>query len=220
MKALLKKHWRLCFLSYAVIYVAWFFLIEYMIPENHPNLHIIHCALDDMIPFVEIFVIPYCLWFFYIAAACIMIYYKGSNFEFLRFALALTVGMSCCLIICMIFPNGLNLRPENVDRSNIFITFINYLHEADTPTNVFPSIHVYVSLIIHITIRGCAYVKEHKWIRYFSFILSISICISTVFIKQHSIIDVIGGIGMTAIFTALLFNPKFNRLKEKLDNLK
>lgn len=217
MKNFLKKNWRLLFLAYAPIYLGLFFLVEYLVPVDHPNLHIMHCGLDDVIPFVEIFIVPYCLWFFYIAATCIMMYFKGSNFEYLRFVIALAVGMTACLIFCLIYPSGLELRPENVDRENIFITFINYLHEADTPTNVFPSIHVYVSLIIHITIRGCAYVKEHAWIKYSSFILSISICVSTVFIKQHSVIDVIGGIVTTAIFTGILFSPQFSRLREKMD---
>lgn len=215
MKHFLKKNWRICFLSYIFIYLAWFFLLEYLIPADYPGLHIIHCPLDDMIPFCEYFVIPYCMWFLYIAFACALFYFKGSNLEFFRFAIALTVGMSFCLIICMIYPNGLNLRPQQVDRSNIFITFLNMLHAADTPTNVFPSIHVYVSLIIHIVLRNCGYVKQHIWIKYCSFVLSILICISTLFIKQHSVIDVIGGIVVTVIFALILYIPKYERFQEK-----
>lgn len=214
MKQFLKKNWRLCFLSYTVIYLAWFFLLEYMIPADYPGLHIIHCPLDDMIPFCEYFVIPYCMWFVYIVFACTLLYFKGTNIEFFRLGIALAAGMSFCLIICMIYPNGLNLRPEHVDRNNIFITFINYLHEADTPTNVFPSIHVYVSLIIHIVIRDCEYVRSHQWIKYSSFILSILICISTVFIKQHSVIDVLGGVAVTVVFTAILYVPKYRRFRK------
>lgn len=214
MKNFLKKNWRLCFLSYAVVYLIWFFTLEQLIPADHPRLHIIHSPIDDMIPFCEYFIIPYCIWFAYIAFACALVYFKGNNLEFLRLGIAMACGMSFCLIICMIYPTGLNLRPEHVDRSNIFITFIEYLHKADTPTNVFPSIHVYVSLILHLVLRSCKYVKQHKWISYTSFVTSISICLSTVFIKQHSIIDVIGGIVVTVIFALIIFVPKFNRFKE------
>ena len=30
--------------------------------------HVMHTALDDMIPFEEIFIVPYLMWFLYVAA--------------------------------------------------------------------------------------------------------------------------------------------------------
>ena len=45
---------------YFVFYLIAFFSLEQI---HRPDLHIIHCALDDVIPFCEWFIIPYCLWF-------------------------------------------------------------------------------------------------------------------------------------------------------------
>lgn len=211
MKVFVKKYWRLCCLSYTIIYLAWFFLLEAAIPADYPGLHIIHSTLDDAIPFCEYFVIPYVIWFVYIVFCCGLLYFKGTDLEFLRLAIALAGGMSFCLVICMIYPNGLNLRPETMPRENIFTAFIERLYSTDTPTNVFPSIHVYVSLILHIIIRNCEYVRRHMGIRYISFVTSILICISTLFIKQHSIIDVLGGMGVTLLFCLILYIPKYRR---------
>ncbi len=124
------------------------FYLEKKITMETPNLHIINNAIDDMIPFCVYFIIPYMLWFIYVIGACIYMLFKASDTEFLRFALCLTIGMSVSLLICMIYPSGLTLRPNDVP-DNFFGMLLNTIYASDTPTNVFPSIHVYNSHLTH-----------------------------------------------------------------------
>ena len=49
------------------IYFAAYFLTENLIPAE--SCHVIWCPLDDMIPFCEVFLIPYVGWYFLIAGS-------------------------------------------------------------------------------------------------------------------------------------------------------
>ena len=51
-------------LVYMVIYLSWFAWLE---RTNTKNFHVIHMSIDDYIPFCEVFVIPYFLWFAYVS---------------------------------------------------------------------------------------------------------------------------------------------------------
>ena len=152
---------RLLFASYTFIYLPWFFFLESKITMDYPGIHIINGSIDDMIPFCEIFVIPYFLWFVYIAASCVFMLLKANNQEFISFALSLIIGMSVCMIICMIYPNGLTLRPESTS-DTILGKMVASLYKTDTPTNVFPSIHVYNSIAVHVALVKCTALKNHK----------------------------------------------------------
>ena len=200
--------------SYLLIYLPWFFLIEKYIDENHPGVHIINNSIDNMIPLCKYFIIPYMLWFVYLATSCFFMLYKATNIEFIRFALSLIIGTSICFIICMIYPNGLTLRPDNLP-DDIFGKLIGIIYAGDTPTNVFPSIHVYSSIVVDIAIRKCSYLKEYKAVKAASFILCMLICLSTVFIKQHSVTDVAGAIILTAIMYIILYVVDYSRIFKK-----
>ena len=125
MKTFKKIWWRLLFALYAFIYLPWFFYLEHKITMDYPGIHILNGTIDSYIPFLEIFIIPYLLWFVYIAASCIYMVLKADNKEFIRFALSLIIGMSVSMFICMIYPNGLTLRPDNIP-DNILESLLLY----------------------------------------------------------------------------------------------
>lgn len=210
----LKKNWRLCFGCYIFVYLPWFFYLEKTITMEHPNLHIINNQIDDLIPFCAYFIVPYLLWFIYVIGACIFMMFKANDSEFLRFALCLIIGMSVSLLICMIYPSGLTLRPDNVP-DNIFGMLVNAIYASDTSTNVFPSIHVYNSLAVHIALHRNEWFEKHKIIDFASLILCISICMSTVLLKQHSITDVVGAFILMLVMYTLVYIIDYNRLFKK-----
>lgn len=212
MKTLKKNSWRILFGLYVVIYLPWFFYLEREITLDTPGINIIETSLDHAIPFCEYFIVPYILWFFYIAAACVYMVWSSSDKEFLRFALSLIIGMSLALTICMIYPNGLTLRPDYIP-DNFFGKIVAGLYATDTSTNVFPSIHVYNSLAVHIALNKCEALKKHKIIRCCSLILCILICLSTVFLKQHSVLDVVGGFALMGVMYVLCYVVDYRKIK-------
>ena len=48
---------------YMPIYLIWFSHLE----RTVKHYKLIHVALDDRIPFCEVFIVPYLLWFLYVA---------------------------------------------------------------------------------------------------------------------------------------------------------
>ena len=201
---------------YAFIYLPWFFYLEKHITTEY---HLIHTALDDKIPFIEYFIIPYTLWFLFIAVTVGYFFLFGEKSEFYRLIILLFSGMTIFLIISTIYPNGLQLRPETFTRDNIFVDMVKQLYAVDTSTNVLPSIHVYNSLGAYIAVSHCSKLKQHRWIQNLTLLLTISIILSTMFLKQHSIIDVVAAFFMAGILYIIVYKPIKLRGKNSLENL-
>lgn len=183
------------------IYFPWFNYLEKHVTSR---FHVIHTALDDKIPFLEFFVIPYFLWFLYVAFAVFYFLMKNKE-EYYKLCTFLFVGMTVFLIISTIYPNGHYLRPVTFERNNIFTVLVAHLYRIDTPTNLFPSIHVYNSIGVNIALWHCDDFKKNKPIRIGSAVMMISIVLSTMFLKQHSVFDVITGIAFAAYMYTLVY---------------
>ena len=186
---------------YAIIYMTWFAWLE---KNTTGHYRIIHMAADDYIPFCEVFVIPYFLWFAYVSAVVIYFFFKNKE-DYYRTCIFLFTGMTIFLIVSTLWPNGQHLRPAVMPRDNIFTTMVAALYKADTPTNLWPSIHVYNSIGAHLAVTHNEKLRKNKVIYFGSLILCISIILSTVFIKQHSCFDVITGILMGAIMYVIVY---------------
>ena len=206
MKALLHKYKHAWVFLYAFIYFPWFYYLEKNVTDE---FHIIHTAFDEKIPFIEFFVIPYLLWFGFITFALLYFFFTDRN-DFYRMTAFLITGMTVFLIISTLYPNGQILRPTDFPRDNIFIDLVKDLYLGDTPTNIFPSIHAYNSIGVHLAVRNSSRLKGNKFAQYGSFVLSVLIILSTMFLKQHSVIDVIGAIvlAIPAYHLAYVWEPK------------
>lgn len=73
---LLKKYKHAWVFSYILLYVPWFLYLESQVTENY---YVIHSWIDEKIPFVEYFIVPYLLWFF-----CIFSLRMWTDFTNLR----------------------------------------------------------------------------------------------------------------------------------------
>ncbi len=205
MKSLMKKKALWLIPVYTVFYVVSFMLLE----RRTKNVHIISSPLDQYIPFCEYFVIPYYLWFVYIIAILIYFSFFGADVkEYNQLVFSLGIGMTIFLFISWIWPNGLLLRPASFPRDNFFTGLVEGLYQADTSTNVFPSIHVYNSVVAFIAINRCKALKKRKAVRAGAFILSTLIILATVFLKQHSVVDVFGALVMNAILYVIIYRPE------------
>ncbi|WP_408070647.1 phosphatase PAP2 family protein [Butyrivibrio sp. JL13D10] len=174
---------------YAFIYLTWFFHLE-----GTKELHytVIHSALDDKIPFLEIFIIPYLGWFAYCAFFFFLFLAMYDMEDFFKNAAFFFTGMTMFLIISSIWPNIQYLRPAVMPRDNIFTHMVANLYKTDTPTNLWPSIHVYNAIGTHLAVSNSK--RFSKLLKNSSLVFCILIILSTMFIKQHSVIDVLGGI--------------------------
>ena len=113
--------------------------------------------------------------------------------------------MTVFLIVSTLWPNGHDLRPAMMPRDNLFTKLVSSLYRADTPTNLWPSIHVYNSLGCHIAVMKSARLEKKKGIRTCSLCLCVSIILSTMFIKQHSVFDVTTAFIMAAVMYGIVY---------------
>lgn len=203
-------------LVYFLIYMVWFTYLERTVTTDFTP---IYSRLDNYIPFMEIFVIPYFIWFAFIFLT-VAYFFLTSKEDFYKCCAFLFIGMTICLIIYTIWPNGHYLRADldSLGRSNIFTRALSRLYGFDTPTNVFPSIHVYNSIGAMIAIRNSKALKDITWLQVATFILTVSICLSTVFLKQHSILDIFGGIILSVIMYTFIYLPGRIRVAKNADS--
>ena len=136
LRKFIKKYSHAWVFLYALIYLPWFSYLEQHVTSDY---YLIHSPLDDYIPFVEYFIVPYLMWFLFIIIGAGYFFFTDKK-GFYKLAAFLITGMTIFLIICTVFPNGLHLRPATFARDNIFTHIVQYVYSVDTPTNVLPCI--------------------------------------------------------------------------------
>ena len=204
MKNLLKKYGHIWALGYGFIYLPWFLYLE----KTVKSYAVMHTRLDDYIPFNEYFVIPYLLWFVYVAGT-VLYFFFTSRQEYYRLCTFLFTGMTLSLMICTFFPNGTDLRVPVDSQKNICSFLVSLVHAADTSTNVFHSIHVYNSLGVHAAVMNSLVLQSRRGVRWCSFFLMTAICLSTMFLKQHSVTDVMGAMLLAYLIYAFVYGEDY-----------
>ncbi len=196
-----KYHHAVPLIIYGIVYWLWFSYLEKTVTTQY---HVIHMGIDDYIPFCEIFVIPYFLWFAYVAVAVLLLFFTDKT-EYYKTCIFLATGMTVFLIISTLWPNGHHLRLTQMPRDNIFTQMIQGLWKTDTPTNLWPSIHVYNSIGAHLAIMHSKVLSKKKGVKVASGILAVSIILATVLIKQHSVFDMLTAFAMAAMMYGVVY---------------
>ncbi|MBQ8207650.1 MAG: phosphatase PAP2 family protein [Clostridia bacterium] len=205
---------HLLLLLFWPVYGFMFMAVEILIPRAYYQP--VWCEFDNFIPFNELFIIPYWAWFGFLIG---MILYLGvfdvENFKNYMYFIIITYSVA--IITYLIWPNCQELRPE-ITRDNIFARAVRGLYDFDTNTNVCPSIHV---LGMAASFFGGWYAKGMQsfgW-KVFWLISLFLVSASTVFLKQHSIIDVIAA-AVLCIITYFIVYKFIPYMKTKKDGNK
>lgn len=166
---------------------------------------------DDIIPFNSGFIIPYIYWYVYIVIGFMFIL-VNSRKEYIRVFISFFIGMSISYVIYYLYPTQI-ARPI-IQNSNILNHLVNIIYLLDRPVNCFPSLHVLTTYFI---MRYTKY-KYSKMKFYYTQITGVLIILSTLFIKQHFIVDVISAIFLGEIIIFLVKKID-NSTIEKILNL-
>lgn len=188
-----------------VIFGALYLLAFFWIEQRNVHIHLIRMEIDRKIPFCEYFIIPYVLWFFFVAFTVLYFgLYSEDDREYGKLATTLVIGMVVFVLVSYIYPNGHNLRPK-LNGDSIFIQMVQILYKVDTSTNILPSLHVFNSIACGIALLKNRKVKQHKVVRAAIVVLVISIVLSTVFLKQHSMLDVLVALMMNLVCYGVIY---------------
>ena len=167
------------------------------------DYNLVHVSLDDMIPFLPIFVIPYVAWYVYVPGGMLYNFFVDKN-AFRKQILTVISGMAISIIIFCIYPTTVDFRPS-AEGDGFFLWVCRLLFSNDKPVNVLPSMHCFEAVIIHLTAFRNEKLRRNITLRIGSIILSVLICLSTVFIKQHSVVDLVSGVALAYILYFLIY---------------
>lgn len=186
-----------------VVYFAMYFLTENLIPAE--KCYSVHCWIDDVIPFHEAFLIPYVGWYGLIVFS--LGYFALYNIDsFKKLSKYIIVTQVVAMAIYILFPSRQDLRPEVFPRENILTACVAFLYRMDTNTGVCPSLHVAYSMGI-----ASVWLKEKGikpiW-KVLVVVFVIAICLSTMFIKQHSAVDFFAALPICLLAEWLVFKEK------------
>lgn len=194
------RYEHLKLLSGWIIYFALYFLTENLIPVS--ACHVVHSKVDDMIPFNEYFLIFYCFWFLLIAISLgYFLLYDIQKFKELQVFIMVTQAIA--MVVYIVYPTVQFLRPDVMPRDNFFCGLMSFIYAFDTPTGVCPSLHVAYSM--GIATVWCKAKGVSKWWKAFVVIAVIMICMSVMFVKQHSFVDVMAAIPVGIIAYILVY---------------
>lgn len=189
-------------------YLILFVVAERLVTDDY---YVVHMPLDDMIPFCEWFIFPYCLWHWLLGIMGLyLLLWDAENFK--RYTAFIGLGFIPVILFDIAFPNGQDLRPLVFERQNIATWLVARIYAADTNTNVFPSMHVIGSAALYAATLHTPSLRRRKLDRVM-LPLAILISISTAFVKQHSCIDILGALPYSALVWWLVYGVIFKRKK-------
>ena len=177
-----------------------YLLTECLIPEK--ACHLIQSPLDDLIPFCEWFVLFYVGWYLLIVLSLVyFLLYSVDSFQKLQIYFIITQLLA--MVVYILYPSRQELRPEAFPRENVLTWLLGVIYSVDTNTGVFPSLHVACSVGIAST-----WLRERTaglWVKVLITLLCLGVCLSVSFVKQHSVLDILGAIPICLIAEWFVF---------------
>ena len=168
---------------------------------------VVESIVDHWIPFNEWFLIPYMLWMALMLAIVVYtVLYDVESFK--KYSKFLILTFSVSTVIYLIWPTCQNLRPETFPRDNFLTRCVGLLYAADTSTNVCPSEHVLGSIALWIAAAHTKSLRAHRWVVPAIGATSVVIILSTMFLKQHSFVDVVAALPLCAVAYLIVYARK------------
>lgn len=217
----IRRHKYTYLVLYVPVYLLMFSAVERLVPTT--GYWVSYIPWDDAIPFCEYFAVFYCMWYVLLFTVGLYLLFQ-DEYNFRLFMYGIMIGFTACLVFCLLFPNGQDLRPAVFERRNFCTWLLGLIYHADTNTNVMPSMHVIGAMM-------CCFAVFHseklgrRGMRAGVILLTLLINVSTVFVKQHSLLDVFVGLGVSLLLYAAVYvviapsiRPQYERIKEVPDS--
>ncbi|PLS09463.1 phosphatase PAP2 family protein [Neobacillus cucumis] len=173
----------------------------YNLLNNRPTKAMdISTEFDQSIPFLPLFIIPYILWYGYIF--CYLIYFCFKDtVVYLKTLLLIAVAEIICFVVYFFFQTTVP-RPT-LTGDSLLIDLVKWIYTNDRPYNCFPSIHVLTTFAVML---ASLHIKnKHILNNFFIHTCGTLIIISTLFVKQHVIFDMIGSMFLVTFLYGISF---------------
>lgn len=166
------------------------------------NVNSLVTNVDQTIPFLKVFIVPYITWYGYIAVGLVYLCMKKRK-TYYTSLISLNIGLIICYIIYATFQTTVP-RPV-ITGSDIFSNLVNMIYKHDNPYNCFPSMHVTTTYIL---MKGINNTENNIITRFIFNIIGILIIVSTQFVKQHVVLDLIFALLLCEVIFRFVDNVK------------
>ena len=204
--------------SVVAVGLCWFFFhfLAFYTPQiimRGADRIVVGSRIDDMIPFVPMFVLFYALAYVqWIVNIFVLAREHNDKFLFKYFAVD-TIGKVICAIFYIVVPTTM-LQPEIHPEADFWQLHLNIIYSLDEPINLFPSLHVFESLLDLVVVMQAK--RTSTAFKVGSIILTALVFASTVLIKQHVLIDLPAG---ALLFVLMVFIVDRTNVADKFQNL-
>jgi membrane-associated phospholipid phosphatase len=171
--------------------LAVFTIISLYVPINsytNSSANVLSLPLDGRIPLIPLFVVPY-LSFFLFLPWTLLSFMVTRNKLYREMCYSLMIASFVSYAIYMLYHTTI-VRPH-VTGLGIASRLVAFLYLVDPPFSCFPSLHSSLS-----TIAVVHWFRSASRVRYVVLTWGVLIIVSTVMIKQHHILDALGGIAL------------------------
>lgn len=158
-------------------------------------------------PFIVVYVLSYCQW-----VLVLWLTTRESMDVFFRASATEILGKIIVIPIFLIFPTAM-VRPE-ITGSGLFDWLTQLIYTLDTPDNLFPSLHCYDSWLCLRCV--CRMQKVPGWFKWANGIFSLLVFASVVLVKQHLVLDILGGIALGELAVLVCKLTKAERVMYRL----
>lgn len=204
LKLLYEKYGYFLYVLVVPLYLILFFVTEGIVDSNS-DYWVSYLPIDDSIPFCEWFIIPYVSWYGYLLATGIFLLCREPDGA-RRYLINIGLSFNAFIGVSLLFPNGQNMRVDidGLGRDNFCLDILRWIYSADTNTNVCPSIHAVGTICAVTAVLLSKEIRSRLFKAAFTVWGLLIIC-ATVFLKQHSILDVIVAVPYAAIFGVISY---------------
>lgn len=173
--------------------------------------HSILLGLDSLVPFCPFFIIFYVLAYVQWVLGYVSAAREGGELFFWMVS-ASVVSKLICLVIFIAFPTQME-RPE-ITGGGFFNWLTGVIYYFDTPVNLFPSIHCLESWLC---VRAALRSGERKTsLKLLTSVFALLVFASTIFVKQHAVLDIIGGVAVAELGIAISQRIKLGSVISRL----
>lgn len=170
-----------------------------LINQDTQAVKMLYTDLDQAIPFNKWFIIPYAIWMPFLYLTLIYYFLKDRKLYF-RTLLAYVISVLLCYAIYSVFQT--TVPRAELAGTDMLSRLVLFVYTNDAPFNCFPSIHCLTSYLLF---RAASKSKAvSRWMTIWIGVIAWSIIVSTLFVKQHVVMDVFAGVMLGHVVFSLV----------------